>query len=139
MPVVIADVLELGDLEQTDVVDELAVNVPPVTRPVKRLSGGQRQVVAIARGVMWAKGMIILDEPTAALGLNETAQVETLIRRVVDAGQTVLVVSHNFEQVKRLTDQVWVMRGGTVVGGTRTADVSNERLVGMVTGAIPTA
>ena len=123
----------------TELMSELAVNVPPVTRPVKRLSGGQRQVVAIARGVMWAKGMIILDEPTAALGLNETAQVETLIRRVVDAGQTVLVVSHNFEQVKRLTDQVWVMRGGTVVGGTRTADVSNERLVGMVTGAIPTA
>ncbi|MGE3194425.1 MAG: ATP-binding cassette domain-containing protein [Microbacteriaceae bacterium] len=122
-----------------ELMSELAVNVPPVTRPVKRLSGGQRQVVAIARGVMWAKGMIILDEPTAALGLNETAQVETLIRRVVDAGQTVLVVSHNFEQVKRLTDQVWVMRGGTVVGGTRTADVSNERLVGMVTGAIPTA
>lgn len=117
---------------------ELAVNVPPVTRSVKRLSGGQRQVVAIARGVMWAKGMIILDEPTAALGLNETAQVEALIRRVVEGGQTVLVVSHNFEQVKRLTDQVWVMRGGRVVGGTRTGDVTNEELVGMVTGAIPT-
>jgi ABC-type sugar transport system ATPase subunit len=122
-----------------ELMSELAVNVPPVTRTVKRLSGGQRQAVAIARGVMWARGMIILDEPTAALGLNETAQVEALIRRVVDAGQTVLVVSHNFEQVKRLTDHVWVMRGGTVVGGTRTADVSNEQLVGMVTGAIPTA
>ncbi len=121
-----------------ELLSELAVNVPPVTRPVKRLSGGQRQAVAIARGVMWAKGMIILDEPTAALGLNETAQVEALIRRVVDGGQTVLVVSHNFEQVKRLTDQVWVMRGGRVVGGTRTEDVSNEQLVGMVTGAIPT-
>ena len=117
---------------------QLAVNVPPVTRTVKRLSGGQRQAVAIARGVMWAKGMIILDEPTAALGLNETAQVEALIRRVVEQGQTVLVVSHNFEQVKRLTDQVWVMRGGRVVGGTRTEDVTGEQLVGMVTGAIPT-
>lgn len=117
-------------------VADLAVNVPGVSRSVKRLSGGQRQAVAIARGVMWAKNMIILDEPTAALGLNETAQVEALIRRVVDTGKTVLVVSHNFEQVKRLSQQVWVMRGGRVVGGTRTADVTGEQLVGMVTGAV---
>lgn len=121
-----------------ELISGLAVNVPSVTRPVKRLSGGQRQAVAIARGVMWAKGMIILDEPTAALGLNETAQVEALIRRVVEAGQTVLVVSHNFEQVKRLSSQVWVMRGGKVVAGTRTEDVTGEQLVGMVTGAIRT-
>lgn len=105
---------------------------------MKRLSGGQRQAVAIARGVMWAKNMIILDEPTAALGLNETAQVEALIRRVVETGKTVLVVSHNFEQVKRLSQQVWVMRGGRVVGGTRTENVTGEQLVGMVTGAVRT-
>ncbi|HAN23203.1 MAG: sugar ABC transporter ATP-binding protein [Microbacterium sp.] len=117
-------------------VADLAVNVPSVTRAVKRLSGGQRQAVAIARGVMWARGLIILDEPTAALGLRETAQVEGLIRRVVDAGETVLVVSHNFEQVKRLSSQVWVMRAGNVVQGVRTEDVSGEELVGLVTGAI---
>ncbi|GGM17481.1 ATP-binding cassette domain-containing protein [Nakamurella endophytica] len=117
-------------------VSDLAVNVPHVGRPVRRLSGGQRQAVAIARGVMWARGMIVLDEPTAALGLRETAQVEGLIRRVVDAGQTVLVVSHNFEQVKRLSSQVWVMRAGAVVTGVRTADVTGEELVGLVTGAI---
>lgn len=120
-----------------ELVAELAVNVPGVSRSVKRLSGGQRQAVAIARGVMWAQNMIILDEPTAALGLNETAQVEDLIRRVVAGGKTVLVVSHNFEQVKRLSQQVWVMRGGTVVGGTRTEDVTGEQLVAMVTGAVP--
>ncbi|MCI0156459.1 ATP-binding cassette domain-containing protein [Leifsonia shinshuensis] len=118
-------------------VSDLAVNVPSVNRPVKRLSGGQRQAVAIARGVMWARGMIILDEPTAALGLRETAQVEALIQRVVDGGQTVLVVSHNFEQVKRLSSQVWVMRAGNVVQGVRTDDVTGEELVGLVTGAIP--
>ena len=87
---------------------------------------------------MWANNMIILDEPTAALGLNETAQVEALIRRVVEGGKTVLVVSHNFEQVKRLSQQVWVMRGGRVVGGTRTENVTGEQLVGMVTGAVRT-
>ena len=121
-----------------ELVADLAVNVPGVGRPVKRLSGGQRQAVAIARGVMWAENMIILDEPTAALGLNETAQVEALIRRVVEGGKTVLVVSHNFEQVKRLSQQVWVMRGGRVVGGTRTEKVTGEQLVGMVTGAVRT-
>lgn len=118
-----------------DLVESLSVTVPSVSRPVRRLSGGQRQAVAIARGVMWARSMIIMDEPTAALGLRETAQVEELIQRVVDQGMTVLVVSHNFEQVMRLSDQVWVMRAGTVAGGTRTTDVSGEELVGMVTGA----
>jgi D-xylose transport system ATP-binding protein len=132
--------LRRGEMKRraAELISDLAVNVPGVNRPVKRLSGGQRQAVAIARGVMWAKNMIILDEPTAALGLNETAQVEALIRRVVEGGKTVLVVSHNFEQVKRLSQQVWVMRGGRVVGGTRTEDVSGEQLVGMVTGAVRT-
>ena len=121
-----------------ELVESLAVTVPSVTKSVKRLSGGQRQAVAIARGVMWAKGMIILDEPTAALGLKETAQVEALIHRVVEAGQTVLIISHNFEQVKRLSSQVYVMRAGRVISGARTADVTGEELVGMVTGAIST-
>ena len=122
--------------EAARLIADLAVTVPSVKRPVKRLSGGQRQAIAIARGVMWAHGMIILDEPTAALGLRETAQVEDLIRRVVGQGNTVLVVSHNFEQVKRLSSQVWVMRTGNVIRGARTADVTGEELIGMVTGAI---
>jgi len=132
--------LRRGEMRRraAELISDLAVNVPGVSRSVKRLSGGQRQAVAIARGVMWAENMIILDEPTAALGLNETAQVEALIRRVVEGGKTVLVVSHNFEQVKRLSQQVWVMRGGRVVGGTRTEDVTGEQLVGMVTGAVKT-
>jgi ABC-type sugar transport system ATPase subunit len=122
--------------EAAHLIADLAVTVPSVKKPVKRLSGGQRQAIAIARGVMWARGMIILDEPTAALGLRETAQVEDLIRRVVDQGNTVLVVSHNFDQVKRLSSQVWVMRAGNVICGARTADVTGEELIGMVTGAI---
>ncbi|MFI7588286.1 ATP-binding cassette domain-containing protein [Spongisporangium articulatum] len=120
-------------------VSSLAVNVPSVTKSVKRLSGGQRQAVAIARGVMWAKSVLVLDEPTAALGLRETAQVEALIKRVVEGGTTVLVISHNFEQVMRLSQQVWVMRAGQVVGGTRTSEVTGEQLVGMVTGTIAAA
>lgn len=116
-------------------VDSLAVSVPSVGKTVRRLSGGQRQAVAIARAVMWSSQLVIMDEPTAALGLRETAQVEDLIRRVVDQGTTVLVISHNFEQVMRLSQQVWVMRGGRVVSGHRTAEVSGVELVAEVTGA----
>lgn len=116
-------------------VESLAVTVPSVTRTVKRLSGGQRQAVSIARAVMWSSSFVIMDEPTAALGLRETAQVEDLIRRIVAAGTTVLIISHNFEQVMRLSQQVWVMRGGRVVAGHRTADVTGASLVAEVTGA----
>lgn len=118
-----------------ELVEGLAVNVPSVGKTVKRLSGGQRQAVAIARAVKWSSNLVIMDEPTAALGLREGGQVEALIQRIVDQGQTVLIISHNFEQVMRLSQQVWVMRGGKVVSGHRTADVTGVDLVAEVTGA----
>ncbi|WP_192860257.1 ATP-binding cassette domain-containing protein [Mycobacterium sp. MS1601] len=118
-----------------ELVSGLAVNVPNVTSTVKRLSGGQRQAVAISRAVMWSNQFVIMDEPTAALGLRETTQVEDLIRRIVGAGTSVLIISHNFEQVMRLSQQVWVMRAGSVVSGARTADVTGAELVAQVTGA----
>lgn len=117
-----------------ELVDNLAVTVPSVNKTVKRLSGGQRQAVAIARAVLWSSHLVIMDEPTAALGLRETHQVEELIRTVVASGTTVLLISHNFEQVMRLSQQVWVMRGGRVVTGHRTADVTGVDLVAEVTG-----
>lgn len=116
-------------------VEDLAVNVPSVQKSVKRLSGGQRQGVAIARAVMWSSNLMILDEPTAALGLREGGQVEALIKRVVSQGQTVVIISHNFEQVMRLSQQVWVMRGGKVISGHRTSEVTGVELVAEVTGA----
>ncbi len=118
-----------------DLVSGLAVNVPSVTSTVKRLSGGQRQAVAISRAVMWSNQFVIMDEPTAALGLRETRQVEELVRRIVGAGTSVLIISHNFEQVMRLSQQVWVMRAGRVVSGARTAEVTGADLVAQVTGA----
>lgn len=121
--------------EARRLVGDLAVNVPEVTKTVKRLSGGQRQAVAIARAVMWSNDFVIMDEPTAALGMRETAQVEALIKRIVERGTSVFLISHNFEQVIRLSDQVWVMRGGKVVSGHRTVDVTGHDLVSEVTGA----
>jgi ABC-type sugar transport system ATPase subunit len=84
---------------------------------------------------MWSNEFVIMDEPTAALGLRETAQVEELIKRIVGGGTSVLIISHNFEQVMRLSQQVWVMRAGRVVSGARTAETTGADLVAEVTGA----
>lgn len=122
--------------EAQEMVSTLAVNVPAVTSRVRRLSGGQRQAVAICRAAGFSSKLILMDEPTAALGVQETAKVEDLIRRLRSEGHAVLLISHNFEQVMRLSDQVWVMRAGRCVGGRRTADTTGEEIVGLITGAI---
>jgi ABC-type sugar transport system ATPase subunit len=114
--------------------DTLNVTLPSIPGRVRGLSGGQRQAVAIARGVMWGRELVIMDEPTAALGVRETAKVESLIRDLIARGLGLLVISHNLDQVMRLSARIWVMRGGQVVGGLRTAEASNELLVSMITG-----
>jgi ABC-type sugar transport system ATPase subunit len=113
---------------------ELNVSVPSVSGKVRGLSGGQRQAVAIARGVMWGRELVIMDEPTAALGVRETAKVETLIRDLVTRGIGIIVISHNLEQVMRLSTRIWVMRGGQVVSGIPTDQASKEDVVAMITG-----
>ncbi|NUW37454.1 sugar ABC transporter ATP-binding protein [Nonomuraea sp. SMC257] len=119
-----------------EMVSALAVNVPAVGSRVRRLSGGQRQAVAICRAAGFSSKLVIMDEPTAALGVQETARVEELVFRLRDEGHAVLIISHNFAQVIRLSQQVWVMRAGRCVGGRRTADTTGEEIVGLVTGAI---
>jgi simple sugar transport system ATP-binding protein len=118
-----------------ELITDLAVNVPPVTSKVRRLSGGQRQALAIARAAGWGGKIVIMDEPTAALGVQETAKVEQTIRTLRDAGVSVLLISHNFDQVMRLSDHVWVFRAGLAVAGRRTAETSGEELVALITGA----
>ncbi|MEU4331543.1 ATP-binding cassette domain-containing protein [Nonomuraea dietziae] len=118
-----------------EMVSTLAVNVPAVRSRVRRLSGGQRQAVAICRAAGFSSKLVIMDEPTAALGVQETARVEELIVRMREEGHSVLLISHNFVQVMRLSDQVWVMRAGRCVGGRRTAETSGEEIVALVTGA----
>ena len=90
--------------EADRMVSALAVNVPAVTSRVRRLSGGQRQAVSICRAASFSSKLVIMDEPTAALGVQETAKVEQLIRKLRDDGHAVLLISHNFEQVLRLSD-----------------------------------
>ncbi|CAN5220158.1 ATP-binding cassette domain-containing protein [soil metagenome] len=125
---------KMKETAQTLITD-LAVNVPPVVSKVRRLSGGQRQALAIARAAGWGGKIVIMDEPTAALGVQETEKVEQTIRGLRDAGVSVLLISHNFDQVMRLSDQVWVMRAGLAVAGRRTAETTGEELVALITGA----
>ncbi|GAA0903063.1 ATP-binding cassette domain-containing protein [Pseudonocardia zijingensis] len=119
-----------------EMVSELAVNVPAVGSRVRRLSGGQRQAVAICRAAGFDSRLVIMDEPTASLGVQETERVEHLIRGLRDKGRAVLLISHDFQQVLRLSDQVWVMRSGRCVGGRRTKDTTGEEIVSLVTGAL---
>ena len=123
--------------EAQKMVSELAVNVPEVTARVRRLSGGQRQAVSICRAAGFSSRLVIMDEPTAALGVQETARVEQLILKLRDEGHTVLLISHNFDQVMRLSQQVWVMRAGRCVAGRRTDATTGQEIVGLITGAIP--
>lgn len=111
------------------------MNVPPIEGDVDGLSGGQRQIISIARAAAWGSKLILMDEPTAALGVAETAAVEDVIRSLKENGFSVLIISHNLEQVFRLTDSVWVLRRGKMIGSRRTNETSGNEIVGMITGA----
>lgn len=113
----------------------LSINVPSVGQRVRRLSGGQRQAISICRAVGSGAKLVVMDEPTAALGVQETANVEALIRRLKEQGVSVILVSHNFDQVRRLSDQIWVMRAGRVVATVRSSETTGNELVALVTGA----
>lgn len=110
-------------------------NPPPIDEPVEKLSGGQRQVVAIARAGAWGSKLILMDEPTAALGVAETAAVEEVIFELRRQGLTVLVISHNLDQVFRVTNGIWVLRRGSVIGYRQTAETRPQEIVSMITGA----
>lgn len=111
------------------------MNVPPIEATVERLSGGQRQIIAIARAAAWGSRFIIMDEPTAALGVAETRAVEKVIRGLREAGHSIMIISHNLDQVFRLTDAIWVLRRGKMVGHVRTASTTPDAVVAMITGA----
>jgi D-xylose transport system ATP-binding protein len=113
---------------------ELSARIPSVRIPVASLSGGQRQTVAIARALLLDPKMIILDEPTAALGVAQTAEVLNLIERVRDRGLGVVMISHNMEDVRAVADRIVVLRLGRN-NGVFYPDASNAELVGAITGA----
>lgn len=118
-----------------EMLQRLDVGLPSVDEEVANLSGGQRQAVAIARAAGWGSGVVIMDEPTAALGVREARAVEELILRLREEGRCLLVISHNFDQVLRISDHVYVMRQGRVVADRETTETNGQELVSLITGA----
>lgn len=104
--------------------------------PVGAMSGGQKQSIAVARAALWAKKVIFLDEPTAALGVVQTQNVLDLIKRVRDTGIAVVFISHSMPHVMEVSDRIKVMRRGTTVATFAPKDTSMEQLVGAMTGAL---
>jgi len=100
--------------------------------PVKALSGGQRQSVAIARAILFNARILIMDEPTAALGPEETKQVADLILQLKEQGIGIFLISHDIHDVFDLADRLAVMKNGQVVGYARTSDVSKDDVLGMI-------
>ncbi len=117
---------------------ELAARIPSVREPIASLSGGQRQTVAIARSLLLDPKIIMLDEPTAALGVAQTAEVLNLIERVRERGLGVIIISHNMEDVRAVADRVVVLRLGRN-NGVFSPDASNHELVAAITGATENA
>jgi ABC-type sugar transport system ATPase subunit len=122
-----------------DMLRQFIENVPPIDEPVEALSGGQRQIVAIARAGAWGSKLILMDEPTAALGVAETKAVEDVIRGLKVRGLTILVISHNLDQIFRITDRIFVLRRGRMIGERETRATRPDEIVAMITGAVAAA
>jgi len=118
-----------------EVLSTLAVKLPSVRTAIASLSGGQRQSTAVARSVMWDAKVVLLDEPTAALGVAQTKQVLELIRCLRDQGLGIVVISHNLADVFEVCDRIVVLRLGRRVSDFRVKDASREQVVAAITGA----
>lgn len=114
--------------------ERIGLNIPDLSAPVSQLSGGQRQGIAIARSVSWGSKCLILDEPTAALGVKETKSVVSQIENVVKNGISALIVSHDIDLIKSLCSRIVVLRQGKVWSELTTSKVSTEDVVHYITG-----
>ncbi|WP_344045402.1 ATP-binding cassette domain-containing protein [Streptomyces thermoalcalitolerans] len=122
-----------------ELLDTLSIRIPSVRIPIASLSGGQRQVVAIARSMLGDPKLVILDEPTAALGVEQTAQVLDLVERLRERGHAVILISHNMADVKAVADRVAVLRLGRNNGVFEVKSTSQEEIISAITGATDNA
>jgi D-xylose transport system ATP-binding protein len=118
-----------------ELLDTLAVTIPSLRNEVGTLSGGQRQQVAVARSLLGEPKVVLLDEPTAALGVAQTAQVLALIKRLREQGLGVVVISHNLADIFEVADRIFVLRLGERAGTFGTDDTTEEHVVSAITGA----
>jgi D-xylose transport system ATP-binding protein len=117
-----------------EILQSLSVNLPSLRRPVVSLSGGQRQSVAVSRAVLWGSKVVLLDEPTAALGVEQTAMVLRLIKQLRERGLAVVLISHNLSDVFQVADRIIVLRLGQRVGTFRREETNSEQVVAAITG-----
>jgi ABC-type sugar transport system ATPase subunit len=117
-----------------DVLDRLQVTLPDMDAPVGLMSGGQRQAVAVARATAFESHVVVLDEPTAALGVREARRVLDLIHRLRDDGKAVAVISHAMDHVMEIADRAVVMRRGRKVGEIFPTDSSRDEIVSLIVG-----
>ncbi len=122
--------------DTAEALSQLHIKIPAPTLPVARMSGGQRQAVAIGRAVTWGRELLILDEPTAALGVEETEQVLQMIEKLRERqGITMLIISHNMQDVYRIADRIVVLRQGKHVATLTKTETTPQEIVAYITGA----
>ncbi|MCC5954574.1 MAG: sugar ABC transporter ATP-binding protein [Natronohydrobacter sp.] len=115
--------------------EKTGVKIPSIRNTIQFMSGGQRQCVAIARTATFHSKLTIMDEPTAALGVQETAQVENIVRTLKEQGEPLILISHNMRQVMDLCDRIVVFRRGRICANLIARDVTGEEVVAYITGA----
>lgn len=122
-------------IESASVLDRLDIQVPSLTQQIRNLSGGQRQAVAIARSIYWNAKVMIMDEPTAALGVSEQRKVLTLVRTLAGQGVPVIIISHNMQDVFAVADRIVILRRGKKVGERIAAQTTPDEIVSLMVGA----
>ncbi len=121
--------------ESQKVLDRLDIHIPNLRRPIREMSGGQRQAVAIARAVYWNALLMIMDEPTAALGVPEQRKVHELVKTLKSQNVPVIIISHNLQDIFAVADRIIVMRRGNKVGDVRASEATDDDLVSSMVGS----
>ncbi len=121
--------------ESAHILSRLDIQIPSLTELIRNLSGGQRQAVAIARSIYWNAKLMIMDEPTAALGVHEQRKVLTLVKTLRDQGVPVIIISHNMQDVFAVADRIVILRRGRKVGDHVAAKTSIDEVVSLMVGA----
>ena len=121
--------------DAVEVMKSLGIVVPDPSAPVREMSGGQRQAIAIARAIHWQARLVIMDEPTAALGVPEQREVMALIERLKAKGVGIILISHNLPDIFAAADRIIVLARGVVAGERRPAETNDEEIVRMMMGA----
>jgi len=121
--------------ESAGVLERLGIHIPSLIQQTRTLSGGQRQAVAIARAIYWNARLMIMDEPTAALGVAEQRKVLMLVRTLRDQGVPVIIISHNMQDIFAVADRIVIMRRGNIVGERKAAEATVDEVVSLMVGA----